>query len=198
MAGIPMHSGRKAQIWRAGGMIWLISVTFFFALLDLFFAKLKMLPALCIGIAVFTTTSVLFVWSIKSLQLSKKLPIENPKKSGSVKKWFLITLAVEILALNIATLVFVKANHFEYIVPVDILIVSLHFIPLGRIFVIPVYYLLGLIVSVIVGLTLIFVPVSSHIGNLISIAAIPSICFVLMNWVVIIYILQDSIKYLKV
>jgi hypothetical protein len=201
MTAIPLHAGRKAQIWRAGGMIWLISVTFFFALLDLYFAKLQTLQTISIGTAVLVITIVLFVRSIKSLQLSKKLPIENSnnfKNGSSIKKWFLIILSIEIVALNIATLILLKTNHFEYIVPVDILIVSLHFIPLGRIFAISGYYLLGIIVSVIVVLTLLLVPASSHIGNLISIAAIPSLCFVFLNWFVIIFIHQDSMKYFKV
>ena len=197
MTAIPLHVGRKAQIWRAGGMIWLISVTFFFALLDLYFAKLQMLQTISIGTAVLIITSVLFAWSIKSLQLSKKLPIENSKNSSPIKKWFLIILIIEIVALNIATLALLKSNHFEYIVPVDILIVSIHFIPLGRIFLMPVYYLLGLVVSTIVVLTLFFVPASSHFGNLISIAAIPSLCFILLNWLVIIFMLQGSMKYFK-
>jgi hypothetical protein len=196
MTAIPLHVGRKAQIWRAGGMIWLISVTFFFALLDLYFAKLQTFQTIGIGTALLIITGVLFAWSIKSLQLSKKLPMENSKNSP-IKKWFLIILIIEIVALNIATLVLLKSNHFEYIVPVDILIVSLHFIPLGRIFLMPVYYLLGLVVSSIVVLTLFFVPASSHFGNLISITAIPSLCFILLNWLVIIFILQGSMKYFK-
>lgn len=182
-------------------MIWLISVTFFFALLDLYFAKLQTLPTISIGTAVLIITIVLFVRSVKSLQLSKKLPIGNSNNlnnGSSIKKWFLIILTIEIVVLNIATLILLKTNHFEYIVPVDILIVSLHFIPLGRIFAISVYYLLGIIVSVIVVLTLLLVPASSHIGNLFSIAAIPSLCFVFLNWFVIIFILHDSMKYFKV
>jgi len=142
-------------------------------------------------------TSVLFNWSIKSLRRSEQLPIENLQKGSSLKKWFITILIIEVVALNIATLLFLKTNTFEYIVPVDILIVSLHFIPLGRIFAMPIYYLLGIIVSTIVVLTLILVPASSHIGNLISIVAIPSLCFILLNWFVIIFILKDSTKYFR-
>lgn len=197
MTAMPIHLRRKAQIWRAGGMIWLISVTFFFSLVDLYFSKLQMLPTVSMGMVILIIITVLSGYSIKSLKLSKKLPIQEFKNGGSIKKWFLIILIIEIVTLNFATVFLLKTNHFEYIVPVNILIVSLHFIPLGRIFVMPIYYLLGITVSAIVMLTLILVPATSHIGNLISIAAIPSICFIFLNWLVIIFILRDSLKYIK-
>src|ERR1017187_1117641 len=197
MTAMPIHLRRKAQIWRAGGMIWLISVTFFFSLIDLYFSKLQMLPTVSMGLVILIITTVLSGYSIKSLQLSKKLPIQEFKNGGSIKKWFLIILIIEIVTLNFATVFLLKTNHFEYIVPVNILIVSLHFIPLGRIFVMPIYYLLGITVSAIVVLTLLLVPATSHIGNLISIAMIPSISFIFFNWLVIISILRDSLKYIK-
>ena len=129
---IAIHKGRTAQIWRAGGMIWLISVSFFFSLLILYFAKLSMLLTLSIGSIVFFVPMFLLIGSIKSLQLAKKL-FEDKSEIGSqkrvgMKKWFLIVLAIEIVGLNIASIALWKSNHFPYIVPVDILIVALHFI----------------------------------------------------------------------
>ena len=190
---------RTAQIWRAGGMIWLILITCFFAFLDLYFADLSPFSTMMTGAFIAMITIILFYRSLKNLNHAKKLPDEKTEE-GSQKgkhmlKWFLIILAIEIVALNITSVVLWKSDHFQYIVPVDILIVSLHFIPLGRIFTMPVYYLLGIIISFIVLLTIIFIPASSRIGNLIAVAAIPSLSFILLNWMVIIYILRDRMKY---
>ncbi|MGZ3750153.1 MAG: hypothetical protein ACXVAU_02685, partial [Mucilaginibacter sp.] len=196
-----MHQGRTALIWRAGGMIWLVSVTLLFALLDLYFAKLSVILTISTAIVIVGITAILFTSSVKTLYLSKLLPFE---KSGddlqggvSVRKWFFIILILEIAGLNIASISLLKSDHFQYIVPVDILIVSLHFIPLARIFAMPVYYALGIMVSLIAIFSMFLVSSSSHIGNLIAIAAIPSLCFIFLNWITIIYVLKDGMKYLR-
>ena len=195
-----VHQSRTAQVWRAGGMIWLVSVTLLFALLDLYFAKLRLLPTASIGTVLSLITAILFLLCIRMLGLAKKLPVEKSgeelQRGSSMRKWFIAILILEIAGLNIASITLLKLNHFQYIVPVDILIVSLHFIPLARIFAMPIYYFLGIIVSLIAILSMLLVPVSSQIGNLITIAAIPSLCFIFFNWITIIYILRDGMKYL--
>ena len=196
-----MHQNRTAQIWRAGGMIWLISATFFFALLDLYFAKLTVFSTFCIGTFIFIVTAIVFTWSIKTILLAKQLPDEKSghgiQRGSYMRRWFIVILILEIVVLNSATFVLLKLNHFQYIVPVDILIVAIHFIPLGRIFAMPIYYFLGIIVSSIAILTMLLVSETAHIGNLIMLAAIPSFCFIFLNWMTVIYILRDGTKHLK-
>ena len=182
-------------------MIWLISVTFFFAFLDIYFAKLEMLQSITIGAVILIITGTLLRESTHSLKRAKQILIDKTEKDlqngGFIRKWFLIVLFIEIFAMNLATVILLMTNHFEYIVPVNILIVSLHFIVLGRIFAMPIYYLLGIIVSAIVVATLFLVSSTSRFGNLITIAAIPSVCFIILNWITIIYVLHDSAKYFK-
>jgi hypothetical protein len=196
-----MHQGRSAQIWRAGGMIWLISITFFFASVNLHFAKLSSFQTTSLGALILVISIILFIWSIKNLHLAKN--ISNKKSEREIqkaiytRKWFLIILITEVVGLNIASIALWKSNHFQYIVPVDILIVALHFIPLGHIFLMPIYYFLGIIVALIVTITIFIVPASSQIGNLITVVAIPSLCFIFLNWICIIYILRDGMKYLR-
>jgi len=196
-----IHQKRAAQIGRAKGMIWMVSVTFFFALYDLYFAKLSPFPTICLFILVCVVTAILFIWSIKTLGLAKKLPEEKSgetiRRRSSVRKWFLIVLVLEIAGFNLVAIGLWKFDHIQYIVPVDILIVALHFIPLGRIFAMPVYYFHGIILSLITVLTMLFVPASLQIGNLLALMAIPSLSFILLNWIIITYILNDAMKYLR-
>lgn len=178
--------------------MWLISITFFFALLDLYFAKLSILPTISIGTATLIITGVLLTWSINTLHLVKKLPDEKSEegmqRGRHIRKWFFIILIFEIAGLNIATLTLVKLHCFQYIVPVSILIVALHFLPLGRIFVMLVYYVLGTIMSLIDILTMFFVSGSLQIGHLNAIIAIPSLSFIFLNWIIIVYVLRDGMK----
>jgi MFS family permease len=193
------HLRKTAQIWRAGGMIWLIAVTLFFAAYDLYFLNLSLLLSIGLGVVAFTITFILFAWSLRTLRLAKRLPEEeriDEIKRRKIQKGFLIVLIIEILTFNIAPFALLYFNHIEYIVLVEILICALHFLPLARIFMMPVYYILGSFVSVITVLTILLVPASPLIGNLAVIAAIPSLCFIVSNWVVITYILNDAMKYL--
>jgi hypothetical protein len=193
------HLRRTAQVWRAGGMIWLIGITLFFAIYDLYFLSLSLVLIIGLGTVAAAVTFILFMRSLKTLRLAKRLPEEkkiNEVKRRKIRKGFLVVLIIEIVAFNIAPFVLLYFNHIEYIVPVEILICALHFIPLARIFAMPVYYLLGSIVSVITILAMLLVPASLQIGNLAVIAAIPSLCFIVSNWLTITYILNDAMKYL--
>ena len=196
-----IHQKKAAQIGRSKGMIWMVSVTTFFALYDLYFVKLSMFLTICIFIIICAITAILFAWSMKTLRLAKKLPddksIDAIQRRNSMRKWFLIILIVEIAGFNIAPIALWKFDHLQYIVPVVILIAALHFIPLGRIFAMPVYYFLGIILSLITIVTMLLVPASLQIGNLLALVAIPSLSFIFLNWIVIMYILKDAIKYLR-
>jgi hypothetical protein len=191
-----IHQKREAQIGRAAGMIWMISITLFFAFLDLYFAKLTILPTILIGTLILFISAVLLIRSIRSLRFALKLPAEKLddgiKRGRFIKKWFLIILALEIAALNIATFTLLKFHCFQYIVPVCILIVALHFIPLSYVFKMPVYYLLGTVLTLVDLLSMLFIPVTLMIGNLITVIAIPSLCFILLNWIIIVYIQMDG------
>ena len=195
-----IHQSRPAQIGRSRGMIWLVSVTVFFALIDLYFAKLPVFFSIGTGIIIFAITIMLLTRTFATLRLAKRLPCEKSeeakKRGGWVRKWFIIIIIIEVAGFNIAPMVLWKFNHLEYIVPVDILITALHFIPLGRIFSMPIYYVHGIILSLITILTILLVPASFQIGNLIALMAIPSTCFIFLNWIVVAIILRDAGKYL--
>ncbi|HNW52581.1 MAG TPA: hypothetical protein PKH79_15975 [Prolixibacteraceae bacterium] len=194
-----IHQSRPAQIGRSEGMIWIISITFFFAFLDLYFAKLSILPAISIGLLILLITAILLTIIIKMLRFAFKLPEEKTedgiKRGRFIKKWFLIILAIEIAALNIATFSLLKFHCFQYIVPVCILIVALHFIPLGHIFTMPIYYFLGITLTLVDLLSIFFIPTSLMIGNLIAIIAIPSLSFIFLNWIIVVSVLRDGMRY---
>jgi hypothetical protein len=194
------HVTKTAQIWRAGGMIWLIFITTFFFVYDLCVARLPIFPTTAIGATAFAITFFLSSWCLKTLRLAKKLPDEQAidlAKRRRLRKRFFIVLIIEIAGFNIAPFVLLYFDHIEYIVPVAILICAIHFIPLARIFSMPIYYWLGSILSVITILTIVLLPAASQVGNLVAIAAIPSISFIILDWLTITYILNDAMKYLK-
>jgi hypothetical protein len=194
------HFRRTAQIGRAGGMIWMISITLLFEFYNLYFAQLSIFFTLGIAIIIISLSSILFYWSIITLSHARAMPMEkfvDEVKRRNLRRRFFIVLILEIIAFNIAPLLLLWFGHIEYIVPVEILICAIHFIPLARIFNMPVYYFLGSTVSLITILTIIFIPASSQIGNLFAIAAIPSLSFIILNLIAIVFILNDAKQYFE-
>jgi hypothetical protein len=194
-----IHQSRAAQVGRSRGMIWLVSVTVLFALLDLYFAKLSGFFTISLAMLILPITIMLLLRSFETLRLAKRLPGERSgdamKRGIWLRKWFIIIIAIEVAGFNIAPMVLWKFNHLEYIVPVDILITALHFIPFGRIFSMPIYYVHEITLSMITILTMLLIPASLQIGNLIALVAIPSTCFIFLNWIVVAIILKDATKY---
>jgi hypothetical protein len=129
-----IHQTRAAQTGRSKGMIWMVSVTAFFAVFDLYFAKLRVFATLTVAVVVFAITIVLFIWSLKTLRLAKLLPDDKSadavKRSSALRKWFIIIITLEIAGFNVAPIVLWKLNYLQYVIPADILIAALHFIPL--------------------------------------------------------------------
>jgi hypothetical protein len=56
-------------------------------------------------------------------------------------------------------------GHLSWIVPLDLIIVGIHFIPLAKLFGVPRYTTLGLLFCIVSILTLLLVPAHAHIGT---------------------------------
>jgi len=177
----------------------MISITLFFEIYNLFFAKLPVLFSTVLAIVIIATSTSLYAWSLKTLRLAKDLPEEkfiDVAKRRKLRKAFLIVIIIEITGFNIAPFVLLYFNQIAYVVPIEILICAIHFIPLASIFKMPVYYWLGGIVALITIITILFVPTTSQLGNLRAVSAIPSLGFIISNLIIIIYVLNDAMKYI--
>jgi hypothetical protein len=172
----------------------------FFALLILAFARFILAIATSAAVLVALISGWLLVWSLWNLRLAKRLTQEGAaeqlKHGAWMRRWFLRILVIEIILLQVVSFGLWKWHLFPYIVPVDILIVSVHFIVLARIFALPAYGLLGGIISLVAIATILWVPIDAYWGNLLELAAIPSASFILANWIVIAWMLFSAKRYL--
>lgn len=188
----------KIAAQEAFGVIWLSSVTFLFALFYLYFSKLPIVQTISIGIGIIVINGIILHRSLKTFrQANKRLLYDRSEerihRRHYVRKCILILLILEILCLSIATVTLLKYNYNQYIVPYDLVIIACQFFPLSRIFILPVFYPLGIIQSAIGFLTMFFVPISLKIGNQAALVAIPSLSFIILNWIFIVFKLRDGI-----
>ena len=178
----------------------MISITLFFEFYNLYFANLSALYTGGLAVVIIAISSILYVWTIKTLRLAKELPEEkhvDQVKRRKLRRGFLLVIIIEVIGFNIAPFILLYFNHIDYIVPVEILICAIHFFPLAEIFKMPVYYFLGGIVTILTVVVLLFVPSSLKMGNLLAVAALSSIGFIIANLLIIIYVLNDARKYLE-
>jgi hypothetical protein len=135
--------GRSYTLGLAIGSLWLIvaavgcSITVL-ALMDMQAATV-VLAAVLAG-AVVVATGAVFV-----IRAAARLPKDTASaKSGpTMRRWFIIVFAVEVALIVVVAWVCATTRHFEYIVPLDLVIVGAHFLPLAWLFGVPRYNVLG-------------------------------------------------------
>ncbi len=91
-------------------------------------------------------------------------------------RWFMIIVAAEIAAWGAVSMVCVLVlHHSRYIVPLDIFIVGVHFLPLAKLFQVPRYYAMGVLFCVIPVATMLAVQYSAHVGHGVIWMVVPSV-----------------------
>ena len=150
----------------AGAAIWLTAVGATFASVSL--AMIGTPSALAVLIAFLVATAILIGRAVAVIRRNLRLPgpiaPRTPEERAMLRP-FLIVLIAEIVALMVVNPICAIAQRLDLIVPLDVLIVGLHFFPLARIFHVRRYHWLGAAFCGMTLLTLTVVPASLQIGN---------------------------------
>ncbi len=77
---------------------------------------------------------------------------------------FIRVVIVEVIAIMAGNAACAVTQRLEFIVPLDLLIAGIHFLPLAWIFRVPRYYALGGLFCVVSGLTPLLIPAGTHVG----------------------------------
>jgi hypothetical protein len=95
-----------------------------------------------------------------------KLPSE-PRSTGDrrIGRQFALIVVLEGVAVALVSIACYFMSHLSWIVPLDLIIVGIHFIPLAKLFGVPRYTTLGLLFCIVSILTLLLVPAHAHIGT---------------------------------
>ncbi len=78
---------------------------------------------------------------------------------------FLMVVGAEVVAFGVVNSICAATQHLDLIVPLDVLIVGVHFLPLARIFSVPRYYWLGLLFCGVVLAVLLLTSGSTQVGQ---------------------------------
>ncbi len=99
----------------------------------------------------------------------------NPSEGRRLLRQFGVIVALEGIALTGVTLACVLTHRWELIVPLNLIIVGLHFLPLARLFNVPRYNITGSLFCAIPILTMLLIPAGGYLGQAFVWAVIPSV-----------------------
>ncbi len=161
----------------AGGSLWLISVGTFFAGWSLLAVRSSLATTLAVFLA--TAAAALIVFGVLLLRSVRRLPHGHATDGGEARRkmarQFGLIVAAEGVGCSLVAAACLRAHNWELIVPLCLVIVGLHFLPLARLFRVPRYNVTGVLFCLIPMATLLAIRPSAHIGHSLSWIAIPAI-----------------------
>jgi hypothetical protein len=135
--------------------------------------------ALVLLVIVAGVCAVLYSLNISTLRVARRLPLEaSPEIAAARKKLirrFGVVVGVEMLFFLLANVVLLQIHHYEYLVPIILLIVGVHFFPVAALFYMWPYALTGLLFSFAT-------PYTMDIGRLSSWIVLPTVMCALGAW----------------
>jgi len=130
-------------------------------------------------VAISVVSAVLIVICLAMLravfQLRNDPAPARPSEGRRIGRQFGAIVAVEGLAVTGVTLACVLTHRWALIVPLDLIIVGLHFLPLARLFAVPRYNVTGALFCAIPILTMLLIPASARLGDAFSWIVVPSV-----------------------
>ena len=116
-------------------------------------------------IAVLIITGILLVVSICYVMKAAKLPGVPPSIQGrQLRRQFALIVILEFVAIALVGLGCSLTGHYSWLVPLVLIVVGIHFMPLAKLFEVSRYLTLGWLFCVVSVLTLLLVPARAHIG----------------------------------
>jgi hypothetical protein len=163
--------GRSFAIGLRIGSVWLITAATGFSTLILAIAggayARVWLPAVLIVGAAFIAAGIVV------LRHALRVPKQAASARG-IRRPFLLIVIGEIVGWGVANAACLIFWTWRAIVPVDLIIVGLHFLPLAPIFKVPRYRILGVLFCVIPAATVLLVPEAARTGEVASWIALPT------------------------
>jgi hypothetical protein len=178
---------RNSTILRdAIGSLWITTAGSIAALGAVVMLSTSVLEAIVLFGIVVGVCAVLYPLDISTLRAACRLLRETSPEIVAARKKLIrrfgLVVGIEMLFFLIANLVLAQFNHYEYLVPIIMLIVGVHFFPVAALFKMWPYYLSGLLFSLAAIITLISAPYTMHIGRLSSWVVLPTVICALVAW----------------
>jgi len=178
-----MKQPRSYVLGLSIGTFWLIAASTGFAtsLLAGVGTSNSRTTLIAIGVAAVAYLAVTLRQIITAAKLPKEPRTDERRQMSRRFVWIVILELVGIVIVNTA---FFNLGLLSWLVPVDLIIVGLHFIPLAKLFGVPRYTPLGVVFCAIPVLTLMVVPADALIGAAVARYLISSLGCAAATWLI--------------
>ena len=173
-----MRSSNARLLGIAGAALWLVAVSAGFTILSLVMIGTSAARFVLVGVVIAAMAYVVIgVGMIRTIRrIPAAITARTPKERVILRRFVYIVIG----------------EHLELLVPLDVLIVGIHFLPLASLFKVPRYYTMGGLFSLVSVLTLVFVPVSTQIGAAAAWFVIPTLGCTAAAWMTAAFNLREA------
>jgi len=179
----------------AGAAIWLVLISTAFTVLALTtigapvsrFVLASVIVAAILHLAI-------GVGVIRAILRSRGAIPPRTLEDRTMLRRFAVVGVGEVIAIMVVNGVCAVSQHLELLIPLDLLIVGIHFLPLARIFRVPRYYFTGALFVLVPALTIVLVPVHAQFGAADSWFVIPTFGCSAVAWVTAAFNLREVTK----
>ncbi len=188
-----MRSSNARLLGIAGAALWLVAVSAGFTILSLVMIGTSAARFVLVGVVIAAMAYVVIgVGMIRTIRrIPAAITARTPKERVILRRFVYIVIG-EVVAIMIVNAVCAITQHLELLVPLDVLIVGIHFLPLASLFKVPRYYTMGGLFSLVSVLTLVFVPVSTQIGAAAAWFVIPTLGCTAAAWMTAAFNLREA------
>lgn len=171
-------SRSSAIVRDAIGLLWMVTAGSIAALGAVAMVSVTVQQAVVLLVVVGVVCALLFFMGIRVLRAAVRLPREASPEIVATRKNFSrrfgLVVALETFALLAANIVLLWINHYEYLVPIVLLIVGVHFFPVAILFKMWPYHFTAAIFSLAAIAPLVSMPVTTTIGHVSSWIVLPT------------------------
>jgi hypothetical protein len=160
-----MRSPKRRMLGMAGAAIWLVAISTVFTILSLTMIGAPV-PRFVLASVVIAAILHLAV-GIGMIRAILRSPGAIPSRTTEDRvmlRRFVPVVIGEVVAIMVVNGICAVTQQLELLVPLDLLIVGIHFVPLARIFRVPRYYAMGGLFCLVTVLTLVLVPAHAQVG----------------------------------
>ena len=177
----------------AGAAIWMVAISTAFTVLALITIGAPVprlvLASVVIAAILFLVTGVGVIRAI--LRSPGAIPPRTTDDRTMLRR-FAVVGAAEVLAIMVVNGICAVTQHLELLVPLDLLIVGIHFLPLARVFRVPRYYFMGGLFALVPLLTVVLIPVHAQVGAADAWFVIPTFGCSAVAWVTSAFNLREA------
>jgi len=181
------------MIAMAGAALWLVAISAVFTILSLAMIGTSAARFALVGVAVAAVVYLAIgVGVIRAVLRSPgAIPPRTPEERVVMRRFVWVVIA-EVVAIMVVNAVCAITQHLDPIVPLDVLIVGIHFLLLASIFKVPRYYTLGALFCIVSVLTLVLYPASAQVGAAAAWFVLPALGCTPVAWATAAFNLREA------